>query len=107
MHLHVTCFMGVFSLHHIASLQDPIDPCSNVSGDITQYQIRFQTESFVDTINVTIAGCVNGRCSHLFMPNLSSFGSVHVSVAAQNVVGVGAAKNCTTQTIRKCPKKTC
>lgn len=82
-----------------------MDPCPRVSGDITQYQIRFQTKSSVDTINVTIAGCINGRCSYTFEPlsNLSSFDSV--SVAAQNVVGVGPVKNCTTKTIRKCPKR--
>ena len=87
------------------SLQDPVDPdpeetCSGPTGNITQYQISFQTGSVVATESVSIAECTAGRCSHTFEPpsNLpSSYDSV--SVAAENVVGVGAARTCTTQPI--------
>ena len=52
------------------------------------------------TENVTITECTAGRCSHTFEPSsnpLSSYDSV--SVAAENVVGVGAARTCATQPI--------
>ena len=52
------------------------------------------------TENVNIARCIAGRCSHTFEPPSnppSSYDSV--SVAAVNVVGVGAARTCTTQPI--------
>ena len=96
--------MGV--LYGVASLQNPVDPCPGVSGDITQYQISFQTVSSVVTENVNIAECINGRCSHTFMPpsNLSS-SYYSVLAAAENVVGRGAVRACTTQTICKCPVK--
>ena len=83
--------------------QDPLDPveaCQGPRGVITQYQIRFQSGSTVNTENVNIARCTAGRCSHTFQPpsNLpSSFDSV--SVAAENVVGQGAAAKCTAQSI--------
>ena len=85
-------------LHH--SLQDPVDPCPSVTGNITQYQISFQTGSVVITENVNIARCTAGKCSHIFEPPSnppSSYDSV--LVAAENVVGVGTARTCTTQTI--------
>ena len=84
-------------------IQDPVDPweaCPSPSWDITQYQINFHTESDVVTVNVNITRCTAGRCSHTFEPPSnppSSYDSV--SVAAENVVGVGAARTCTTQTI--------
>ena len=77
-----------------------MDPCPGVSGGITEYQISFQTWSLVIVENVNIARCTAGRCSHTFMPPSnppSSYDSV--SVAAENVVGVGAARTCTVQTI--------
>ena len=77
-----------------------MNPCPGVVGNITQYQISFQTGSVVATENVNIAECTAGRCSYIFEPssNLpSSYDSV--SVAAENVVGVGAARTCTAQTI--------
>ena len=79
-----------------------MDPCPGVSGDITQYQISFQSGSVVATEIVKIARCTAGRCSHTFEP-LSNPPSNYdsVSVAAENVVGVGAARNCITQAIRK------
>ena len=85
------------------SLQEPIGPgeaCPGVTGNITQYQISFQTGSVVSAENVNIARCTAGRCSHSFEPPSnppSSYDSV--SVAAENVVGVGAARTCATQTI--------
>ena len=84
----------------VTSLQDPVDPIPDITGNITQYQISFQTGSVVDTENVSIARCTAGRCSHTFEPLSnppSSYDSV--SVAAKNVVGVGTARTCTTQTI--------
>ena len=51
-------------------------------------------------VNVNIARCTAGRCSHTFEPPSnppSSYDSV--SVAAENVVGVGTARTCTTQPI--------
>ena len=52
------------------------------------------------TEGVVIAMWTAGRCSHTFMPPSnppSSYDSV--SVAAENVVGIGAARNLTTQPI--------
>ena len=90
----------ILSIVHI-SLQDQVDPVDScLSGSITQYQIRFQTGSVVVTENVNIAKCTAGRCSHTFEPPSnppSSYDSV--SVAAENVVGVGAARVCISQTI--------
>ena len=52
------------------------------------------------TENVNISMCTAGRCSHTFEPSSNSSSSYdNVSVAAENVVGVGAARTCTTQTI--------
>ena len=83
-------------------MQDPHsgEACPGISGNTTQYQIRFQVGSVVATENVNIDSCTAGRCSHTFEPPLnppSSYDSV--SVAAENVVGVGAARPCTAQTI--------
>ena len=77
-----------------------MDPCPGVVGNITQYQISFQTGSSVATETVNITKCTAERCSHIFEPPSnppSSYDSV--SVAAENVVGVGAARTCTSQTI--------
>ena len=76
--------------------QSPKEPCQDVSGNITQYQIKGITR------NVNIARCTAGRCSHTFEPPSNTPSRYYgVSVAAVNVVGVGAARTCTTQTIRK------
>ena len=84
----------------VVSLQDPMQPCPDVTGNITQYQISFQTWSVVDTENVPVARCTAGRCSHTFEPPSNPPSSYDiVSVAAENVVGVGAIKTCTTQPI--------
>ena len=77
-----------------------MDPCPGITGNITQYQISFQSGSIVDTESVNISRCTAGRCSHIFEPPSnppSSYDSV--SVAAENVVGVGAERMCTTQPI--------
>ena len=79
---------------------DPGAACRGPRGDITQYQISFQTGSVVATEIVNIALCTAGRCSHTFEPPSnppSSYDSV--SVAAENVVGVGASRTCTAQAI--------
>ena len=88
------------------SLQDPVDPgetCPGQTGEITQYQISFQTGSLVATENVNIVRCIGGRCSYTFVPPSnppSSYDSV--SVAAENMVGMGATRTCTTQPISEC-----
>ena len=77
-----------------------MDLCPDITGSIIQYQTRFQAGSVVATENVNISRCTAGRCSHTFEPPSnppSTYDSV--SVAAENVVGVGAVRGCTTQTI--------
>ena len=79
---------------------DPRDTCPGPSGNITQYQIRFQTGSVVVIEIVDIARCTAGRCSHTFEPPSnppSSYDSV--SVAAENMLGVGVARVCISKTI--------
>ena len=86
------------------SYQDPLDPdpgkmCPGPIGNVTQYQINFLTGSSNITDSVTTM-CRAGRCSYTFVPPSnppSSYNSV--SVAAENVVGVGAARTCTPQPI--------
>ena len=84
------------------SVQNPVDPsvaCPGPNGDITQYRISFWTAS---TKNLSIARCTAGRCSHTFEPPSNPPSSYdNVSVAAENVVGLGAARTCTAQTISK------
>ena len=84
-------------------LQDPVDPgvvCPHPKWGITQYQISFQTLNMNSAENVNLARCTARRCSHTFEPPSnppSSYDSV--SVAAENVVGVGATRTCTTKAI--------
>ena len=86
-------------------MQDPVDPgeaCPGPSGDIARYQINFQTGSVVATEIMNSTECIVGICEYTYRP--ASNGSVcssydNVSVAAENVMGVGAARTCTTQTI--------
>ena len=76
--------------------------CPGPSVDIAYYKIAFQSGSSVATESVNIGSCTTWRCSYTFEPPSnppSSYDSV--SVAAVNVVGVGATRNCTTQTIRE------
>ena len=81
---------------------DPGEACPGPTGDITQYQISFQSGSVVDTENVNTARCTAGRCSHTFEPPSNPPSSYdNVSVAAENVVGIGAARNLITQPISK------
>ena len=52
------------------------------------------------TENVNIALCRAGTCSHTFvLPSNPPSSYDSVSVAAENVVGVGAARTCTAQPI--------
>ena len=85
---------------HLFIIKNPVDSgevCPGPSGNITQYQISFQTGSF-ETVN--IARCTAQRCKHTFEPAPNPPSSYdNVSVAAKNVVGVGAARTCTMQPI--------
>ena len=78
---------------------DPVEACPRSSGVIIQYQIIFTSGSIVVAKSVSPSKCTAGVCGYNFKP--ASNGSVYdnVSVAAENVVGVGAARTCTTQTI--------
>jgi len=79
---------------------DPEEMCPPPRANITGYQIRFQANSSLFIENVTSARCTAGRCNYTFYPPSnppSSYDSV--SVAAENVVGVGAARTCSTQAI--------
>ena len=90
-----------FVFYH-ASIQDAVDPCPGISGVIKFYDINYQNT----TVNIDVLMCMNGRCSHTFEPPSnppSSYGNV--SVAAENKVGVGAARTCTAQTISELPLK--
>ena len=54
----------------------------------------------MDVVNVNSTRCTAGRCSHTFQPpsNLS-LSSGRVLVAAENVVGMGVERTCTTHAI--------
>ena len=81
------------------------NPCLGISGNITQYQISFQAENVAITETVSVSECMDGRCNlHIVPASHLLNGSVplrysRLIVAAENVVGVGAARTCTTQTI--------
>ena len=49
--------------------------------------------------SVSSSECAGGSCNHTFEPSNSSSSYGSVSVAAENVVGVGTARQCTMQTI--------
>ena len=73
-----------------------MDPCPGISGVIKWYKIDYQAI----IVNMDVSMCMNGRCSHTFEPPSNPPPSYYsVSVAAENVVGVGAARNCTAQTV--------
>ena len=79
---------------------DPRCTCPVTSGHVTQYRISFQSGSVVYMQSVSLARCTAGRCKHTFEPPSnppSSYDSV--SVVAENVMGVGAARTCTAQGI--------
>ena len=65
------------------------------------YQITFQVGSFEMHKNVNPTACTARKCSHTFNLWSNSVPSSYdsVSVATVNVVGVGAARICTTQSI--------
>ena len=68
--------------------------CPGSNGDITQYKINFCPRSYVN-VNLT-AGTVE-RCGHTFnLSNDNITSRYDVSVAAENLVGVGTAKACAT-----------
>ena len=76
-----------------------------VCPGVTQYQITFQTGTILETENVSIAECTAGRCRHIFEPSPDPLNCCipssydNVSVAAENVAGVGAAGTCSAQPI--------
>ena len=77
-----------------------MESCKGPIGVITQYQIRFQSGSLVNAFNVNITACTAERCNHTFEPHSNPSTSYDsVSVAAENVVGVGPARRCTAQPI--------
>ena len=97
-------------LFGILCVQDTVDTwnrCLGRRGQTTQYQIRLQVRSIVVTAeNVNMSACRGEMCSHtlnlLIAPGGSVFSSYDsVSVAAENVVGVGPARTCTAQPISK------
>jgi len=99
--------IGIGTYTHL-SFQDPADlgkVCPDLIGDIIEYQVSFQTGTFVNSESVNIVSCAAGRCSHSFdatynLLNGSLSVSIdNVSVVAENVVGVGAARKCTAQPI--------
>ena len=79
---------------------DPVEACPHSSGIIIQYQIILKSGSFMAAKSVSPSECTAGVCDYNFKP-ASNLLIVYdsVSVAAENMVGVGAAKTCTTQTI--------
>ena len=75
-----------------------------MSGNISLYQITFKTHgSVVATKSVKSTRCTAGRCNDTFelreLPSNPHSSYDNVSVAAENVVGEGAARTCTTQII--------
>lgn len=76
--------------------------CPGPRGHTTQYQVTLQFMSFAVTAeNVNISACRSEICSHTYNFLIAPSGSVlsSVSVAAENVVGVGPARTCTAQPI--------
>ena len=83
---------------------DPQEACQGPRGVIRQYQIGYQITSFYVHENVNTTTCRAERCSHTYNLRLLNVEDVppgygSVSVAAENVVGFGAARTCTAQTI--------
>ena len=79
---------------------DPLEACPGSSGIIIQYQIIFKSGSIVDAKNVRPSECTARVCDYTFeSPSNPPSSYDSVSVAAVNVVGVGAARTCTTQII--------
>ena len=81
---------------------DSRETCQGPRGVTRQYQIRYQIGSFKVYENLNTTVCRAERCSHTYnLLNVDSVPSSYdsVSVVAENVVGVGAARTCTAQTI--------
>ena len=75
--------------------------CPGSNGDITQYKINFCPRSY---LNVNLTACTVERCGHTFNllnDNVTSRYD-NVSVAAENLVGMGTAKACATLPISEC-----
>ena len=99
----LNAFLVAFWNMSLQELIGPGEACPGVTENITQYQISFQSGSVVATENVNIARCTAGKCSHTFeLPSNPPSSYDSVLVAAENVVGVGAARTCTTQPISEC-----
>ena len=82
---------------------EPQEACQDPRGVTRRYQIRYVIGSRVYE-NVNTSTCRAERCSYTYnLVNIpsdsvpSSYDSV--SVAAENVVGFGAARTCTSQPI--------
>lgn len=85
---------------------DPGEVCSAPRGVITHYLIKYRARSlsgpFVVAESVDISQCNARTCRHPFEPDMNRrilYDSV--SVAGYNIVGVGAERICTAQTISK------
>ena len=101
-----SCKFSVFRKFETSpQLQNPVDPqeaCQGPRGVIRHYQIGYQIGSFTVYENVNTTTCRAERCSHTYnLLNVENAPSGYdsVSVAAENVVGFGAARTCTAQTI--------
>ena len=103
--LFLICWQHVLWSVCILFLQTSVDSqeaCQGPRGVTRQYQIRFQIGSFKVYESVNTTACRAERCSHTYsLLNVDSIPSSYdrVSVAAVNVVGFGAARTCTAQTI--------
>ena len=87
------------------SFQNPLNPgktCPGPSGNLTEYRIDIRSGSFLYSEEVNVSMCTAGKCSHTFEPSTNLLngrlpsGYDSVSVVAKNMVGVGAARTCTT-----------
>ena len=99
--LQATCTRSVCILFLQTSV-DSQEACQGPRGVTRQYQIRYQIGSFKVYESVNTTACRAERCSHTYnLLNVDSVPSSYdsVSVAAENVVGFGAARTCTAQPI--------
>ena len=85
---------------------DPREVCPAPRGVITHYLIRYRARSlsgsFVVPESVDISQCNGRMCRHLFEPDMNRpilYDSV--SVAGENMVGMGPERICTARTISK------
>ena len=100
-----TCPFLLNQLYLEPSLQDADDPdpgevCPGPRGNVTQYQIKFENDTSVQTFIVNSTMCRDRTCNYTFEPPSNPPSSYdRVSVVAENVVGTGDARNLTTQPI--------